>query len=105
MQPGTPWMPPPHRDLAGSTWLPETGRGAVTPEVDAWFERALQKVTGGDRAMPVVFYCQADCWMSWNAARRAIEHGWAKVIWYPDGPEAWAAAGLRLAEAHPSPMD
>lgn len=105
MQPGSPWMPTPHWNLAGSIWLPETGRGAIPPAVDAWFERELQKATTGDRAMPLVFYCRADCWMSWNAARRAIEHGWTKVIWYPDGPEVWAAAGLRLTEARPSPME
>src|ERR1700712_257365 len=89
MQPGMPWMPTPHHNLAGSIWLPEVGRGVVSPEVDAWFERELQKITAGDRAIPIVFYCRAECWMSWNAARRAIEHGWTRVIWYPDGPEVW----------------
>ncbi len=101
MRPGTPWMPLPHRNLPGSIWLPETGRGAVTPAVDAWFERELVTAAAGDRNRPLVFYCRADCWMSWNAARRAIEHGWTNVLWYPDGPEAWAAAGLRLEDAQP----
>lgn len=105
MQPGMPWMPTAHHNLAGSIWLPEIGRGVVSPDMDAWFERELQKSTAGNRAMPVVFYCRADCWMSWNAARRAIEHGWTRVIWYPDGPEVWAAAGLPLMEAHPIAME
>jgi PQQ-dependent catabolism-associated CXXCW motif protein len=104
MRPETPWMPLPHRNLPGSIWLPETGRGAVTSEVDAWFERELLAATAGDRGRPIVFYCRAQCWMSWNAARRAIEHGWTNVLWYPDGPEAWAAAGLRLVDAQPVPM-
>ena len=99
MQPGTPWMPEPHRDLPGSVWLPDAGRGALPPETEAWFERALQRATGGDQGRALVFYCRANCWMSWNAAKRAVQHGWRNVYWYPDGPEAWEAAGNQLAVA------
>ena len=30
-------------------------------------------LTGDDKAQPVLFFCLQDCWMSWNAAKRALE--------------------------------
>jgi PQQ-dependent catabolism-associated CXXCW motif protein len=105
MRPDAPWLPVPRRDIPGSLWLPEIGRGAIPPELDAWMERKLEAATGGDHDRPVVFYCRANCWMSWNAAKRAVAHGWRTVLWYPDGAEAWEAAGLPLAEAHPAPAE
>ena len=102
MRPDAPWLPVPRRDIPGSLWLPEIGRGAIPPEIDAWMEHKLEAATGGDRGRPIVFYCRADCWMSWNAAKRAAAHGWRNVLWYPDGTEGWEAAGLPLAEAHPA---
>ncbi len=104
MKPSTPWIPMAHRNLPGSLWLPDVGRGDIPVRVDKWFERSLLNASTGNRAQAVVLYCRADCWMSWNAAKRAIQHGWTHVYWYPDGPDAWEAAGLPLAEAEPLPM-
>jgi PQQ-dependent catabolism-associated CXXCW motif protein len=53
--------------------------------------------------MQVVFYCLADCWMSWNAAKRAAAWGYTRVYWYRDGTDGWAAAKLPLVEAQPVP--
>jgi rhodanese-related sulfurtransferase len=39
--------------------------------------------------------------MSWNAAKRAIGLGYRNVIWYPDGTDGWAAAGLPLERREP----
>jgi PQQ-dependent catabolism-associated CXXCW motif protein len=99
MAPGTPWLPLPRRDIPGSLWLPDVGRGALVAAMDEWFRSALRRATDGDRARPIVFYCLADCWMSWNAAKRALTYGYTRVVWYPDGTDGWAAAGLPLAEA------
>jgi len=41
--------------------------------------------------------------MSWNAAKRAIEWGYRLIVWFPDGTDAWRAAGLALEEAEPVP--
>jgi quinoprotein dehydrogenase-associated probable ABC transporter substrate-binding protein/PQQ-dependent catabolism-associated CXXCW motif protein len=101
MQPGTPWMPVPRRDLPHSLWLPDVGRGAISPQMDAWFQQRLTQATAGDKEKMVVFYCLSQCWMSWNAGKRAITYGYRNVIWYPDGSDGWAAAGLDLAEAVP----
>jgi hypothetical protein len=37
-------------------------------------------VTGGNEGKSVAFYCKADCWMSWNAAKRAISYGYRDVL-------------------------
>ena len=62
--------PRPRDDIPGSVWLPETGYGALSPEAAAYLEEGLRRASGGDPAAPLVFYCLAECWMSWNAAKR-----------------------------------
>jgi PQQ-dependent catabolism-associated CXXCW motif protein len=101
MKPGTPWMPEPHRDLPGSLWLPDVGRGAISAALDAWFRARLAQATGEDKGRTVVFYCLKDCWMSWNAAKRAASFGYRDVLWYPEGVDGWREAGLALREATP----
>ncbi len=100
MRPGMPWLPAAHRTLPGSLWWPEVGRGVLAPEVEARFFRRLREVAGGDPPPPIVFFCLPDCWMSWNAARRAATAGF-HVAWYPEGVEGWAGAGLSLQDASP----
>jgi PQQ-dependent catabolism-associated CXXCW motif protein len=68
-----------------------------------YFLKGMEKATNGDHARPVVLYCLADCWMSWNAARRALLLGYSDVVWYPDGTDGWRAAGLPLQDATPEP--
>lgn len=100
MRPGSPWLPQPHRTLPGALWWPEVGRGALPPEVEARFAARLQALTGGDPGRLVVFFCLNDCWMSWNAARRAAALG-RQAGWFPEGVDGWTAAGLptEVAEA------
>jgi len=47
----------------------------------------------------------ADCWMSWNAGKRALSLGYVHVLWYPDGTDGWAAAGYPLEERNPEPAE
>ncbi|MEN0073823.1 MAG: PQQ-dependent catabolism-associated CXXCW motif protein [Paracraurococcus sp.] len=103
LPPGALWRPSPRLGIPGSLWLPEVGRGAPAPETEAWFRRMLEQATDGNRARPVVFYCLADCWMSWNAAKRAAAWGWRRVLWYRDGTDGWEAAGLPTEVLHPAP--
>jgi PQQ-dependent catabolism-associated CXXCW motif protein len=97
------WLPLPRRDIPGSLWLPEVGRGALDPGLEARFRARLAEVAGGRPDAPMVFYCLAHCWMSWNAAKRAADWGYTKVYWYRDGTDGWAAAKLPLAAAQPAP--
>lgn len=104
MKAGAPWMPTSHDDIPGSVWLPEVGRGALGPALDERFRRRLDELTGGDRNKPLVFYCLPQCWMSWNATKRAASYGYRNAIWYPDGSDGWQAAGLPLQQAWPEPV-
>jgi PQQ-dependent catabolism-associated CXXCW motif protein len=103
LAPGALWRPSPRLGIPGSLWLPEAGRGALSPAVEAWFRDTLAGATGGDLGRPVVFYCLADCWRSWNAAKRAAGWGHREVLWYRDGTDGWEAAGLPTEVLHPAP--
>ncbi|KAA2213504.1 PQQ-dependent catabolism-associated CXXCW motif protein [Teichococcus oryzae] len=97
------WRPAPRLGIPGSLWLPEVGRGTITPAQEAWLRGTLMTMAGGGRDRPVVFYCLSDCWMSWNAALRAVQWGWTAVRWYRDGTDGWEAAGLPTEELRPAP--
>jgi PQQ-dependent catabolism-associated CXXCW motif protein len=98
---GTLWRDPPHASIPGALWLPNTGYDALADETLAYFRTGLATATEGDPTTPVVFFCLQDCWMSWNAAKRALELGYTRVFWYPAGTDGWAAFGLPLEEAKP----
>jgi PQQ-dependent catabolism-associated CXXCW motif protein len=98
---GTVWRDKPRDDIPGSVWLPNTGYGVLPPETEAYFRDGLKTTVGDDASRPVVIYCLAECWMSWNAAKRAIGLGYRNVIWYSDGTDGWAAAGLPLERREP----
>lgn len=100
---GTVWREKPRDNIPGSVWLPDIGYGALSPEMEAYFRDNLAAATRSDPGRTIVFYCQADCWMSWNAARRAVEWGYDSVVWYPEGTDGWSAAGLPLEAAVPVP--
>lgn len=100
LPPDTYWRAPERLAIPHSTWLPNTGYGALAPEVQAYFEAGLASVIG-DEVTPVVFYCQKNCWMSWNAAKRALELGLEHVYWFPDGTDGWAERNLPLVALEP----
>ncbi len=101
---GTLWRDPPHTTIKGAYWLANVGYGALPPEDVRYFKEHLAAYTGGDRAKPLVFFCERDCWMSWNAAKRALEYGYETVIWYPDGIDGWLEAGNDFMNAKPEPQ-
>jgi PQQ-dependent catabolism-associated CXXCW motif protein len=100
---GTIWRDKPRFNIPGSLWLPDTGYGALAAATEDYLKQGLAKATGGDKTKLLVVYCQASCWMSWNAAKRALSYGYANVAWYPDGTDGWEAADLPLVEAQPEP--
>ena len=61
----------------------------------------LAAATDGDRDRPVLFFCLMDCWMSWNAAKRALEMGYTNVVWFPDGTDGWEFEDQSLEEVQP----
>ncbi|WP_226579691.1 PQQ-dependent catabolism-associated CXXCW motif protein [Acuticoccus sediminis] len=98
---GTLWRAPPREDVPGSVWLANTGYDRLSTEMDAYYTAALAEITHGDADAPLVFYCLSECWMSWNAARRALEYGYTNVSWYPEGTDGWSNSGLPLEHREP----
>lgn len=98
---GTLWRDAPHASIPGSLWLPNTGFGALAPETENYLKAGLAAATGGDQMRPLVLFCQRQCWMSWNAAKRVMSYGYGNVSWYPEGTDGWSAAGLPLETTEP----
>ena len=100
---GTVWRDPTHMTIEGAHWLPNVGYGLLSADFEIYFKSRLERLTGGDPARPVVFFCLKDCWMSWNAGKRALSWGYTDVIWFSEGTDAWQQAGFDLVKATPVP--
>lgn len=100
----TIWRDKKRNNIPGSLWLANVGYGRLPPEMDEYFRRHLAKATGAETSMPLLFYCEKNCWMSWNAAKRALEYGYKRVYWYPDGTDGWASVGGEMEAATPLPL-
>ena len=100
---GTVWRDKPRLNIPGSMWLPDTGYGALAAPTEAYLRQGLAHASGGNRQAQLVIYCQADCWMSWNAAKRALSYGYPNVAWYPEGTDGWERADLPLDQSQPEP--
>lgn len=98
---GAAWTPRPHETIPGANWMPDVGHGDLTPAQESYFRKGLERLTGGDKARTLVVFCRRDCWMSWNAAKRALEWGYTDVRWYPDGVEGWSEARRPLKAVEP----
>lgn len=102
---GTVWREAPHPSIPGAIWLPNVGYGALSDQEDDYFRSGLEAATKGDRDHPLLIFCLAECWMSWNAAKRALEYGYADVTWYPGGTDLWAFEGYGLVPVDPWTAD
>ncbi len=64
--------------------------GSFSDRTQRQFQSQLERLTGGRKDVPMVFYCSSiNCWMSYNAALRAINAGYSQVYWYRGGLQAW----------------
>ncbi|MEO9527790.1 PQQ-dependent catabolism-associated CXXCW motif protein [Roseibium sp.] len=100
---GTIWRDKQRLSIPGSLWLPNVGYGRIAGKTADYFRSGLEKATGDDTAHPVLFFCLDECWMSWNAARRALEYGYETVYWYPEGTDGWTFEDFPVAELKPEP--
>ena len=94
----------PHANLPGSHWLANTGDGELTPRWMEYLTLNLRLYSDGHKDTPLVFYCRSDCWLSWNAVKRAAALGYSDLYWYRDGLDAWQAAGLPVEVDQPEPL-
>jgi PQQ-dependent catabolism-associated CXXCW motif protein len=86
---------PTHRTLPGAIWLHNGGLGDYDAAEDKRFLDTVAKLAGHDKERALVFFCSGSrCWLSYNAALRAVRGGYANVFWYRGGIDAWREAGL-----------
>ena len=86
--------------LPGAIWLPGAGRGSSYEDaVQRQLAATLREVTRGDASRTLVFFCAGPrCWLSYNAALRAVKLGYRDVRWYREGVEVWGEGGGALAQ-------
>lgn len=90
--------------IPGSVWLPDVGKGELSAAMDDYFRTNLARLTEGDRSRAVIIYCLADCWMGWNAAKRAASYGYTRLYWLPEGTDGWRDWEGTLVPAVPVPL-
>ncbi len=90
--------------LPGATWLPQTGLGVLSDPLKRYLTSRLQDLSAGDVTRPIVVFCIADCWMSWNAAQRITKLGYRKVYWFRHGTDGWLDNGGKLTPVWPLPV-
>lgn len=83
------WKGRSRNSVPGAIWLPDAGFGKLDADAEAGFRAALETATNFKHDAPMVFLCRADCWMSWNASKRAIDWGYTRVFWYAFGSTGW----------------
>jgi PQQ-dependent catabolism-associated CXXCW motif protein len=77
--------------------VPAHAAGSYNDQTQQQFGQYLQQATGGNKQYPLVLYCLSpQCWMSYNAALRAIKLGYTNVLWYRGGIESWKMAGQQV---------
>jgi PQQ-dependent catabolism-associated CXXCW motif protein len=88
--------------IPGSVWLSGAGKkGKFTDATQQQLGQELKDLTGGQTKEVIVFYCSGyNCWHSYNAALRAVNLGYRKVLWYRGGLQAWNAAGLPTEQSN-----
>lgn len=100
---GTIWRDKPRNSIPGAIWLPNVGYGRIADVTADYFRAGLAEATGGDRSRALVFFCLEECWMSWNAAKRALEWGYRSVHWFPEGTDGWSTWDYPLERIEPFP--
>jgi PQQ-dependent catabolism-associated CXXCW motif protein len=98
---GTWRLAEPHDTLPGAHWFPEAGRGNADPAIDRWLAIGMKRLAHGSRNRPIVAFCLADCWMSWNGAWKLRRLGYGDVRWYANGIDGWKELGRPLTPAMP----
>jgi len=90
---GSIWRDPSRDTIKGAVWLANMGFGRLDAAEESAFRAELERLAG-DKNRTIVIFCEPDCWMSWNAAKRVLSYGFRNVVWFPGGATAWRKAGL-----------
>ena len=79
---------------------------ATAPSHPSWrhiSQLGLAQASAGDHGRMLVFYCLENCWMSWNAAKRAMALGYTMLRGIRDGTDGWTANGFPTEAREPVP--
>ena len=91
-----------HRTIAGAFWMLGSGDGEMSKDEEARFAKAIGAFAGGDKNRAMVFYCvDSECWLSYNAALRAIALGYTNVMWYRGGIASWRTSEGAMTQSDP----
>ncbi len=99
----TVWAPKQRQSLPGAVWIPNVGFGELSDDMHRYYSGHLERLTTEMPGVRLVIFCEPNCWMSWNAAKRAADWGYDSLFWYPEGTEGWKAAGFKLEPVEPEP--
>lgn len=95
----------PNQSLPNAIWLPVVGWGIVDDWAEDYLRNSLMKLATPGQPVPeqtVIVFCQADCWLSWNAVQRVAALGY-DARWYPNGVDGWTEQGRDLTPVFPVP--
>ncbi len=92
------------KHIPGSTWLPNVGLGELESTWSEYYQYHLERLTNKNKQHPIILYCRADCWMSWNAIKRAAAWGYTGLYWYRNGTDAWLENENEVVIATPEPF-
>jgi len=99
------WLVAKQREsIPGAVWLPEVGRGSASRSIQEYLAHNLERLTNGETTCPIIIFCVADCWMSWNAVQRTTALGYSKVYWFAEGTDGWLDEGGELKPIDPIPV-
>jgi len=93
----------PRQNIKGSYWIPNVGYGHLEEDWSQYLSHWLNKLSSGNLQQPMVFYCNVDCWMSWNAVQHTASLGYKRLFWYRSGVEEWLEQQLPKQSARPLP--
>jgi len=91
----------PRKNIPGSVWLPNVGKQELKIVVQEYFKNNLIGLTDDNKSKLLIIYCIEDCWMAWNAAKRAHEWGYTNVMWFREGIDGWKDINGLLEDSQP----
>jgi PQQ-dependent catabolism-associated CXXCW motif protein len=96
----------PQTSLPGAILFTPAGFGnSYGDQVQQRLAGHLAQLTHNNLRAPIVFFCLSKtCWLSHNAAVRAVALGYTNVLWYRGGRNAWIAAQLPMEPVFATPF-
>ena len=83
------------KTIKGAKSVPYKEKSAKEPGFDASQDQFDLSKLPGDKAAPLVFFCNSgECWKSYKASVVASKAGYTKISWFRGGFPEWAAKGL-----------